>query len=1067
MLSLVYKALNVREKEKGRVALMLGHGFFMGIFFATYVGTAETLFLNILGDNYINQGIFAAGVLGVFTTGVFVFLQNRISYSKLTIFNLISIFLITCSFYILLSSIDPEQNRQYYNLTVFAIFAMNGPVIAVFLLGFWGVFGRMFDLRESKRIIGGIDTGQVLAAIIAFFIMGLMSESIKNIEVYLIVSAFSVLGSLFFLILIIRKFDMEVVKIRDIQQESTRFRSLIKDKYVVLLSLFLALSVTAYLIVERTYLTVLNSQYSDQPEQLLRFIVWFNGSILILSFIFQTFFNDRIIAVYGLKTSLLILPVVLSLFVVGTIIIGTLTGIDPAGSNFYIFFLSVALSKLFITFLRDSMENPAYKLFFMPLDHTVRFDIQTKVEGVVNEFTKMLAGGLILGVGLFAIFNLISYYYILALVIVTWMYVTGKLYNEYRNKIKIKLESKESGKADTYDSLANEIFSKLENGLDKSRPDKAIFSYRLMEKLNPAEAGSGINLMMQNPNEDVREYAQLKMNEIRGVSVSDQYVICVKSAKDSIGKQLVKREELIALFKTGDISNRRIARLSRSTKNDDRQYAAELIGNSKDPDVLSYLIELLKDIEPKVRIAAFNSAEKRYNHEVLNALITNLSHPRYSSLATNAILIIGQNSFEALDAAFYKTGQDYQIMLKVIQVIGKIGGSKARQLLWNKIDYPDKVLASMVLKALGECGFSADLNQITRIKYAIEEDVEDITWNIAAYHEVPNTVEGKILKEAIHEENMHDIDHIYMLLSMLYDSRSINLVKENIESKTSEGITYAIELLDVFLSEELKQKVIPILDDISDSEKIKKLEIFYPRAQLSSKDVLKLLINRDFTQTNRWSKACAIYVIGKSRIQEFIYDLIANLFNPDKIIREIAAWALHEINPDNYHEHTQRLDEITRKELDLVILPRKDGANQWYRSLRYIKILFLKKMNMFGNVSGLTLSMLIDDMEEVKINKDDTFLISGQNGQSFYTLYKGKINYFRGGEIVSTFEESDFIGELYDEGDTIDSGAFFGTNTFAGQEDSVLWKIDKDRFYSLLSDNIEFARLVIEQLKVA
>ena len=89
MLSLVYKALNVREKEKGRVALMLGHGFFMGIFFATYVGTAETLFLNILGDNYINQGIFAAGVLGVFTTGVFVFLQNRISYSKLTIFNLI------------------------------------------------------------------------------------------------------------------------------------------------------------------------------------------------------------------------------------------------------------------------------------------------------------------------------------------------------------------------------------------------------------------------------------------------------------------------------------------------------------------------------------------------------------------------------------------------------------------------------------------------------------------------------------------------------------------------------------------------------------------------------------------------------------------------------------------------------------------------------------------------------------------------------------------------------------------------------------------------------------------
>ena len=59
------------------------------------------------------------------------------------------------------------------------------------------------------------------------------------------------------------------------------------------------------------------------------------------------------------------------------------------------------------------------------------------------------------------------------------------------------------------------------------------------------------------------------------------------------------------------------------------------------------------------------------------------------------------------------------------------------------------------------------------------------------------------------------------------------------------------------------------------------------------------------------------------------------------------------------------------------------------------------------------------------------------------------------------------MGELYDEGDATDSGAFFGTNTFVGEEDSVLWKIDKDRFYSLLSDDIEFARHVIEQLQVA
>jgi len=101
-----------------------------------------------------------------------------------------------------------------------------------------------------------------------------------------------------------------------------------------------------------------------------------------------------------------------------------------------------------------------------------------------------------------------------------------------------------------------------------------------------------------------------------------------------------------------------------------------------------------------------------------------------------------------------------------------------------------------------------------------------------------------------------------MLLAMLYDTRSIQLVKENIESGTSEGTTYAVELLDVFLSEQLKMRVIPVLDDLSDSEKSNASKYFYPRVSLDAKLSLKFLVNRDFTQTNRWTKATVIYQIG-------------------------------------------------------------------------------------------------------------------------------------------------------------------------------------------------------------
>jgi len=53
-----------------------------------------------------------------------------------------------------------------------------------------------------------------------------------------------------------------------------------------------------------------------------------------------------------------------------------------------------------------------------------------------------------------------------------------------------------------------------------------------------------------------------------------------------------------------------------------------------------------------------------------------------------------------------------------------------------------------------------------------------------------------------------------------YDTRSIQISEENIESGTTDGTAYAVELLDVFLSEQPQTKVIPVLDDLTITEKI-------------------------------------------------------------------------------------------------------------------------------------------------------------------------------------------------------------------------------------------------------
>jgi hypothetical protein len=288
-----------------------------------------------------------------------------------------------------------------------------------------------------------------------------------------------------------------------------------------------------------------------------------------------------------------------------------------------------------------------------------------------------------------------------------------------------------------------------------------------------------------------------------------------------------------------------------------------------------------------------------------------------------------------------------------------------------------------------------------------------------------------------------------MLLAMLYDTRSIQLVKENIDSGTADSITYAIELLDVFLADQLKQRVIPVLDDLSDTERVNRLDNFFPRVKLDSKLVLKFIINRDFTQSNRWTKACVIFQIGMQRIEDFKLDLIAQLFNPDAFIKEVSAWALYQMKPDDYHKNIRRLGDYQRREMDDLIIHSK-------KMTRFEKVLFFQKITVFENIPGITLSYLADISEEIRMKDQETLILDEKSNACFYVVVAGHIHFYQRGELAAQFTQGQFVGEM------LAIPNFVNTNILIAQSDVVILKLNKDQFYELLSDNVRFADKILE-----
>jgi ATP:ADP antiporter, AAA family len=1040
---------SLKSQEQRQIVLMLATGFFMGSFIATYQVTADSLFLNRLSDQ-LNKAFLIAGALGIVTTGLFSLFQNWVKFTTLALGSLILIFGFSLGAYMLLE----YGAVRYHNTYIFALYCMSGPLTAVLLLSFWGLFGRLFNFRQSKRIIGWIDTGQLIAAMVAtLIIIPFTSEIIHDTAKYLLLCSISIFIVIILVFFISSSFTISKNDPDEFGQavkQQTRFSVILGDRYILLLSMFLVISMTTLMFNQYNFQQMVTEQYPDESE-LTTFNSFFTGAVYGLSLIMQTFINNRIITNYGLRISLYILPIVVGIFSLGALGVGTIFGYDKelAPNGFIYFFLFVALSRLFNWTLRDSMENPVFKLFFIPMDNRLRFNIQSKVEGLVNESARFIAGLLIFLFAFIPAFKIIHLGAIVVVLVAAYFIVVNKLYNGYRNKIRQKLEDTSEVKIDKLERGYTAITQKLEQMLFETSPGKAVFSFKLLEKINGANISSWINNLIRNEDESTRHYGQEKLNELKGLSVSDKYVIKMDPNKVGEDKNILSRADLqMILDNDGDITKARIQRLVRSADPNDRHYAAELILHTAKEEGAPYLMELLSDIEPKVRNTAIKTSIKKYSAEVINVLIDNLNNPAHSNQATNALEQIGADTLPALESAFYRSGQNTQVMLKIIQVMGRIGGQRVKELLWNKIDYPNKVVVSQVLLSLGDCGFKAGISQITRIKYAIEADISDIRWNLSAIQEIDAKDFGDGIKQALRWEIQNDIDHIYMLLAMIYDTRSIQLVKENIESGTADGITYAIELLDVFLADQLKQRVIPILDDLTDIERINRLEDFFPRVKLDSKLVLKFIINRDFTQSNRWTKACVIHQIGLAKIADFKLDLIAQLFNPDNLIRESSAQALFAINPQEYAMHVKRLGDYQRKELDELIVSRK-------KMLSFDKVRFFQRIQIFEGIPGIILSYLSDITTEIRLSKGETLVLDERSNSNFHLVIVGNVDFFQKGQRVNSFKEGQFIGEM------LGSTNFVNTNLLIALSDVSILTFNKDKFYELLSDNVKLADQVI------
>lgn len=1044
MKAYLFKLLDIERGEGSRVVLLLIMSFFMGVFLATLGVASQALFLLHYETTELSFALLISGAFGLGATVVYNFFQNRISFQLLSFISL-SIILGLTALLEFGEGLFSDPNTIY-----FLGFTMIMPFTFITYLVFWGSFGRLFNLRQSKRLVGIVDLGGMIASFIAYFSIPIVLLGFFQISTQSLYTIGLVSFALFIVFFIFLAGYLK--RTRTFAQERKLYRKLrlkdfIKSRYIMYMSLFVIVSAVAASFVEYSYLNV--STMALRSDELANFLSYVEMTIVIFQFLFETFAADRILHEYGMRISLLVNPILIFGFTVIALLLGMVFGYTPQNQSFQTFFIAIAMSKIFVNTLKGAIDEPVFKLYLLPIEGSTRIDVQTKIEGIVKAFAFLLAGGLFLLISQFNLSLLYLTIFTLPLLAI-WYFVTNQMHGSYRHALQETLQSnkEKSEKKDEKEFTVNRV---LEKEVNSSAEDKVIYGLKLMEKLEPALFENTVIRLADSNNKKVKAFAEAKIQSL-GIDKS----ILNNDIKILAQRALGEAEDSDQL----SIDPDKLMRLSKSVKQNDRMLAAKLLRKQISTKTIFILLELLRDVDPKVRYEALVTARRVRRQETWSVLIEMLGSSSYGHHAAAALKEAGESVLPALESSFHKSGQSDLVMLRIVQVIGSIGGNYALQLLWRKADYPDKRIVKQILYSFRYIKYHATRREAREVMGLLENEISKTIWNLAAIHELPTTENFRFLQEALAEEVAENYDQINILLSLLYDPKSVQLVRENLESGDPDNIAFAMELLDLFIDQELKPKLFPLLDDSPAEEKLKILQLYYPRESYTPIQVVNYILNRDFNLSNRWTKVCAIHATAFMDDFHISRGLVAQVFNADRLLQETAAWVIYNKDKKAYAAIAERLPQRDKKFLDSSIENNQllDGLNDGF-FLWIEMVMFIKQLPIFNNIHGSLISDLADKItpvdlaagEKIKFNPDD-------HNSPIVIVAHGEVNLMLDNVIVRNLKTKALYGDLFQDGPAEKA------NILEATERSILFKIDLMDFYFVMANHHELVQGLIRNI---
>jgi AAA family ATP:ADP antiporter len=774
------------------------------------------------------KGLPIAYLCAAVVTGLVVWLHSKIRVrfsSQLLMTSSLVFFVISGLMLHVLLQTDVGAQSAYLTY-VYWVWA--GVLVTVLHTQFWMIVIEVFNPREAKRLLAICGSGGILGGIFGGLLAGFLTRSnlsnlLLPLACGLLLVCIFVVRAIFILWQKQPSFAKQAEEIRnlfDSQQFGFKdsFHAVRKNSYLVVIAILVVITVIVSTFIDFHFSSAVEERFTSK-EAMQAFFGLFYAGLLIFALFVNIFLTSLLLKNFRVRFTLLLTPV--------TLFIATLAAIFAPFTLF-----TAGLIKSTDEGLGFSLQQSVRELLYIPVSSELKFRAKPFIDMFINRFAKVLAAILLF---LFALTleKKVEYltpvfdpglakdllWGVIAFLII-WIIFSLKIYKEYINAVRqnIKVKWKRADKTVT-EKLDVDYTRLVFDTIESKDRSSVLYAMHLFDLLEQDKLSPEIKTMISQKADEVKASSLGDLFSAEGATwfpeidddiSQEAFITDIREIMSSdIYQQLI---ELHAEQVMEESADSEIAKME----------MAKAIG-LMDPNspIVEKLETLIDDDSPDVSRYAIQSAARLKRDEHIPAIIRKLSDPLTHEDAVSALKKYGHSALAILQDYLRDNSKAIDLRKDVVKVLAHIGNQEAVQSLVDELNRGTEKLDTEIVDALDRSrAEKADIHfppKLVRRKIllVIKKYCQVYIDLMSLGSDEQNTKQGRQLQK----RQTVDFSNIFKLLGLYYPHEDIVKAYQNLQTGTKDSIAYAIELLDNTLNKEMKDAIMPLVEDMPPGER--------------------------------------------------------------------------------------------------------------------------------------------------------------------------------------------------------------------------------------------------------